>query len=101
MGKYSVINGLYRLSPLRHESRPCWASCHDVPFYLFHTGKSRWVISKILGDSSTCFAFVKDDGKGSPAGCRPWMRCDDNGTWNDDPCLACAEDAPEAAQHTL
>jgi len=93
-GRYRVINGEYRKLPQMHAGRHCWASLHERPYYLFHSGKSRWVISRTLGDCTTCYAFANDEGFDNPSQCRlsSWMRCDDLGRWSEDPKLLCSVD---------
>mmetsp|Transcript_57419 Transcript_57419/g.186196 ORF Transcript_57419/g.186196 Transcript_57419/m.186196 type:complete len:465 (+) Transcript_57419:431-1825(+) len=90
VGMYSVINGDYLPVGRLHANRPCWAC---GLYYLFHSGRSRWIISKIVGDVSSCYAFVHDDGRDCPSKCRgPWMRCDEKGAWISDPSLKCVEE---------
>mmetsp|Transcript_87116 Transcript_87116/g.251592 ORF Transcript_87116/g.251592 Transcript_87116/m.251592 type:complete len:526 (+) Transcript_87116:67-1644(+) len=91
VGKYALINGNYEPTGM-HGKFPYWTSRGTNPCYIFHTGKTRWVISKELDDGTSCYAFIADDGSPSPALCRgPWTRCNDRGEWNQDPLLRCNE----------
>eukprot|EP00434_Breviolum_minutum_P021401 symbB.v1.2.018884.t1/scaffold1500.1/size115144/8 len=45
-GKYKLINDTYEPLQMSHQTKPCWKARSSAPVYLFHTGKSRWVISK-------------------------------------------------------
>eukprot|EP00913_Durusdinium_trenchii_P023913 g22458.t1 len=45
-GKYKLINDVYEPLQMSHQNKPCWRARSAAPVYLFHTGKSRWVISK-------------------------------------------------------
>ncbi|CAE7925935.1 unnamed protein product [Symbiodinium sp. KB8] len=58
--------------------------------YLFHTGKSRWVISKKVNDGARCYAFVSDDGYADPTQCPgPWICCGEDGQWREDRNIKC------------
>lgn len=94
-GQFTVINGNYTPMPKQHKNFKCWK--HDdiaVPCTIFHTGKSRWVISKELDDGQTCFAFVPaDSGAVTPAKCTGrWTYFDnEQQQWRDDPQIKCLE----------
>eukprot|EP00439_Symbiodinium_sp_Y106_P028848 s6637_g3.t1 len=47
-GKYKLINDTFEPLQMLHQNKPCWRARSATPVYLFHTGKSRWVISKKL-----------------------------------------------------
>jgi len=89
-GRYSSINGTYEPQGA-HLNFPCWLHRTNTNC-IFHTAKTRWVISKELGDGSSCFAFIQDDGSGSPAKCvGVWTRCNESGEWVQDASIKCAE----------
>jgi len=97
-GTYAVINGTYvPHAQGTHKGWPCWQ--HKDPSVLcviFHTGRSRWVVSKHLDEGRSCFAFVPaDPGAASPAACRgEWQYFDRNAQeWRKDRHIKCTEQA--------
>jgi len=74
-----------------HNGMQCFVARGVASRYLFHTGKSRWVVSKVLDDGYKCWAFVKDDGSSkSPADCQgKWTVCDGDGQWREDQGIMC------------
>lgn len=100
-GKYSLINDTYEPLEYLHQNKPCWRARSEAPIYLFHTGKSRWVISKRINDGARCYAYVTDNGS-DPSKCTgPWMCCDENGTWNKDDGIRCVLTVASNDQFTL
>lgn len=88
-GKYKLINDTYEPMHMTHQDKPCWCARSAAPVYLFHTGKSRWVISKRINDGARCYAFIADDGN-DVANCKgPWQCCDESGAWNADLNIRC------------
>lgn len=88
-GRHELINGVYEPMPDLHHDKPCWVSRSVQPVYIFHSGKSRWVISKWIDDGTRCFSFVRDSG-GSPDACQgPWICCADDGEWRADANVSC------------
>lgn len=85
-----------------HQNKPCWKARGDAPIYLFHTGKSRWVISKHLNDGARCYAYVTDQGALDPSLCPgPWMCCDEKGEWSKDGGIKCRTAEASNDQFTL
>jgi len=93
-GTFHVINGSYTVVS-SHNGHPCWR--HDdpeVPCTIFHTGMSRWVISRDLDDGETCFAFIAAELHAvSPARCPGHWTFFDAGKqqWAEDPLISCTE----------
>jgi len=80
-----AVNGVYEPLGYAHNGRAAWVSRAVAPVYLFHSGKTRWVITKSLDDAGRCYAFVNDDGTDNPTTCRgPWQSCDQSGQWRAD-----------------
>lgn len=90
-GRHSLINGTYEPMPSQHHDRPVWVSRAVQPVYIFHTGKSRWVVSKRLDDGSRCYAFIKDSpGAKDPSELeQEWVCCDDDGEWRANDGMSC------------
>jgi len=94
VGSFNVINGSYSIVST-HNNHPCWK--HDdaeVPCTIFHTGVSRWVISRDLDDGETCFAFIAaEPGSISPTRCPGcWTFFDSvRQQWAEDPLIRCTE----------
>eukprot|EP00405_Crypthecodinium_cohnii_P016111 CAMPEP_0206446552 /NCGR_PEP_ID=MMETSP0324_2-20121206/16201_1 /ASSEMBLY_ACC=CAM_ASM_000836 /TAXON_ID=2866 /ORGANISM="Crypthecodinium cohnii, Strain Seligo" /LENGTH=509 /DNA_ID=CAMNT_0053915039 /DNA_START=71 /DNA_END=1600 /DNA_ORIENTATION=+ len=83
VGRYQSINGTYEQAG-SHMGFPYWQHRNNTNV-IFHTGKTRWVVSKELGDGTSCFAFVTDDNSGSPGTNRNvWVRCNEKGEWVQD-----------------
>eukprot|EP00928_Gymnodinium_smaydae_P061375 TRINITY_DN45464_c0_g1_i1.p2 TRINITY_DN45464_c0_g1~~TRINITY_DN45464_c0_g1_i1.p2 ORF type:complete len:486 (+),score=169.82 TRINITY_DN45464_c0_g1_i1:105-1562(+) len=91
-GKQRLVNDTYERMQSDHNSKPCWAARSVAPVYIFHTGKSRWVISKRIDDGARCYAYIKDDPPSEdPSKCKgPWQVCDDKDQWVDDKKMSCA-----------
>lgn len=81
---------------IQHNKHPCWAARSVAPRYIFHTGKSRWAVSKQLDDGSRCWAYVQDPGNTQdPSQCPgPWQCVDDTGNWGPDGQVTCSAVAP-------
>jgi len=93
-GKYTLINDTYEPNATQYKGRPCWVARSVAPVYLFHTGKSRWVVSKRMDDGARCYAFLTDEANSdTPASCKgsTWMCCGDDGNWTQDPGIKCKE----------
>jgi Ca2+-binding EF-hand superfamily protein len=91
-GRHSLINETYEPMDQKHNGKPCWCARAVQSTYIFHTGKSRWVVSKRLDDGVKCYAFIKDDGKASdPASIdgEDWVAPDDDGNWVPDNGMSC------------
>lgn len=87
---------------MTHKDRPCWRARSSAPVYLFHTGKSRWVISKRINDGARCYAFVPDNGSSDPTQCPgPWMCCSEDNNWVKDENIKCATAQASNDQFTL
>lgn len=98
-GKYKLINETYEPLQMTHKDRPCWRARSSAPVYLFHTGKSRWVISKRINDGA---AFVPDNGSSDPTQCPgPWMCCSEDNNWVKDENIKCATAQASNDQFTL
>jgi len=93
-GRHALINDTYEPMSVKHNKKPVWVARSVAPRYLFHSGKSRWVISKQLDDGSKCWSFVADRGGDSPANSSGWTCCDDDGQWRQDNNVSCAATAP-------
>lgn len=90
-GRYDHINGIYEAMQTPHNGKPCWVARSVTPFYIFHTGKARWVISKWIDDGTRCFAYVKDNGAQDPSGLGPWACFDHDDTWKPDQNISCSK----------
>jgi len=90
-GRHWQINGDYEPLGQMHNDRPVWVSRAVQPMYIFHTGKTRWVISKRMDDGSKCYGFKQDTGNTpDPATCKgPWVCCDEHGEWAADANVSC------------
>jgi Ca2+-binding EF-hand superfamily protein len=86
VGKQKHVNGTYEMMQSLHNEKPCWVARTATPMYLFHTGKSRWVISKNTDDGARCYVYVKDDPPGQdPTSCKgPWQACNEDNEWVED-----------------
>jgi len=85
LGHNSLINGVYEPAELKHNERGVWVSRAVRPLYLFHTGKSRWVVSKRVDDGARCYAFLTDTGSNPAKAQGGWTCCDEDGEWRVDP----------------
>jgi Ca2+-binding EF-hand superfamily protein len=90
-GRHSMINGVYEPMPQKHNDKPCWCMRAVQSNYIFHTGKSRWVVSKRLDDGMKCFAFIKDTGASTPDQIhgQSWICPDDDGEWRANTAIEC------------
>mmetsp|Transcript_108616 Transcript_108616/g.312928 ORF Transcript_108616/g.312928 Transcript_108616/m.312928 type:complete len:484 (+) Transcript_108616:77-1528(+) len=79
------INNSFEPASGLHNGRPVWISRAVQPCYLFHTGKSRWVVSKRLDDGGNCFTFIQDTGKDPLQAKGNWVCCDVDNEWRADP----------------
>jgi Ca2+-binding EF-hand superfamily protein len=96
-GRHSMINCTYEPMQQTHKDRPCWCARSVTSLYIFHTGKSRWVISKRLDDGSKCYAFIKDDGKAkdpTQIEGESWVCPGDDGEWGADKNVQCTQVPP-------
>jgi Ca2+-binding EF-hand superfamily protein len=95
-GRHSFINGVYEPMPQQHKGKPAWCARAVQSTYIFHTGKSRWVISKRLDDGSKCYAFLKDTGAATPDAIEgeDWVCPGDDGEWAADQQVACTSVPP-------
>lgn len=60
------------------------------PLYIFHTGKTRWVVSKRVDDGSKCYAYVQDTGYSPTKISAHWCCVDSDGQWRADPSVVCS-----------
>jgi Ca2+-binding EF-hand superfamily protein len=90
-GRHAMINGIYEPMPQKHNDKPCWCMRAVASFYIFHTGKARWVVSKRLDDGMKCFAFVKDTGAATPDAIegQQWVCPEDDGEWRANKAIEC------------
>eukprot|EP00930_Biecheleria_cincta_P045909 TRINITY_DN3162_c1_g1_i2.p1 TRINITY_DN3162_c1_g1~~TRINITY_DN3162_c1_g1_i2.p1 ORF type:complete len:487 (-),score=99.07 TRINITY_DN3162_c1_g1_i2:79-1539(-) len=90
-GRNQLINDTYEPMQITHHDRPCWVARAVAPRYLFHSGKSRWVISKQIDDGARCWAYVQDSGSSQdPSSCPgPWTVCDQDNQWREDAAVKC------------
>jgi len=82
-----LINGVYEPTGTLHHDRGVWVSRAVRPLYIFHTGKSRWVVSKRIDDGAKCYAFLSDSGSDPTKAQASWTCCDTDGEWRADPCV--------------
>eukprot|EP00933_Yihiella_yeosuensis_P080730 TRINITY_DN94204_c0_g1_i1.p1 TRINITY_DN94204_c0_g1~~TRINITY_DN94204_c0_g1_i1.p1 ORF type:complete len:484 (-),score=97.96 TRINITY_DN94204_c0_g1_i1:78-1529(-) len=87
-GRYELINTCYEPMGTTHHDRPVWVSRDVQPVYIFHTGKSRWVISRRIDDGGRCYAFVQDSGDQKMPASSGWVCTDSDGEWREDPNIA-------------
>lgn len=89
--RFSFINDVYEPLQVQHNKRPAFVARGVAPRYLFHTGKDRWVISKVLDDGYACWAFAKAGDSQIPSDAKsPWTVCDNDGEWRPDPSIQCS-----------
>merc|ERR1712194_311156 len=90
------INETFEPMQVQHNKHPIWVARAVAPRYLFHTGKSRWCISKQQDDGHRCWAYIQDSGNSSdPSQCTgAWQCVDDNGTWAADNGVKCTTVQP-------
>jgi len=95
-GRHSLINETFEPMQVQHNKHPIWVARAVAPRYLFHTGKSRWCISKQQDDGHRCWAYIQDSGNSSdPSQCTgAWQCVDDNGTWAADNGVKCTTVQP-------
>jgi len=79
-----LINGSYEPTGNSHNERPVWVARAVQPVYIFHTGKSRWVVSKRIDDGARCYAYLEDTGKDPLKAAGNWVCCDSDGQWRAD-----------------
>mmetsp|Transcript_81722 Transcript_81722/g.243686 ORF Transcript_81722/g.243686 Transcript_81722/m.243686 type:complete len:483 (+) Transcript_81722:74-1522(+) len=91
VGRHNLINDTYEPMQISHNGKQCWVARAVAPRYIFHTGKSRWCISKQLDDGARCWAFVSaPEGSLDPSACPgPWTCCDTDGEWRPDAAVSC------------
>lgn len=89
-GRYWHINGTYDQMSNTHHERPVWVKRDVVPLYIFHTGKTRWVVSKRVDDGSKCYAYVQDTGYSPTKISAHWCCVDSDGQWRADPSVVCS-----------
>jgi Ca2+-binding EF-hand superfamily protein len=89
-GRWEIVNGVYEPMGQQHNQRQVWCARSVQPVYIFHTGKSRWVISKRIDDGAKCYCFIKDTDSESPAKVQgDWVCCDQDGEWRADTNMSC------------
>mmetsp|Transcript_74354 Transcript_74354/g.131485 ORF Transcript_74354/g.131485 Transcript_74354/m.131485 type:complete len:490 (-) Transcript_74354:109-1578(-) len=88
-GRFSLINRSYEPMGTSHHDRPVWVARDVQPIYIFHTGKSRWVISKRLDDGSKCYAYIEDTGKDPTKASGQWVMIDNDDQWRPDANVSC------------
>eukprot|EP00930_Biecheleria_cincta_P004325 TRINITY_DN105237_c0_g1_i1.p1 TRINITY_DN105237_c0_g1~~TRINITY_DN105237_c0_g1_i1.p1 ORF type:complete len:503 (-),score=113.56 TRINITY_DN105237_c0_g1_i1:392-1786(-) len=72
-----------------HHDKPVWVSRDVQPIYIFHTGKTRWVVSKRIDDGAKCYAYLEDNAN-TPAGSRSsWTCIDQDNQWRADQNVHC------------
>lgn len=79
-----MINGLFEPLGQSHNGKQVWASRAVQPIYIYHTGKSRWVISRRIDDGCKCYAFIKDSGTDPLNAQGHWVCCDADNEWRSD-----------------
>lgn len=79
-----LINGTYAPTGSTHHDRPVWVARAVQPVHIFHTGKSRWVVSKRLDDGARCYAFMEDTGQDPLKAQGNWVCCDSDNQWRAD-----------------
>merc|ERR1719181_458493 len=90
VGKYSHINDTYEPMQITHNDRPVWVARSVQPCYIFHSGKSRWCISKAMDDGARCWAYISAEGEQEPHNItKPWTCSDGHKEWNEDPKIQC------------
>jgi len=95
--KYKLINGTYERLPHDHNGHAAFVLRDATPCYIFHTGKSRWVISKRIDDGQRCYAFRKDEpASENPSKCSgPWTTCGGSSAkdqeWTADNSIKCSQ----------
>jgi len=87
VGRFDFINDQYEPMADPHNGKPCYVARAVAPRYMFHSGQSRWVISKCLDDGYRCWAYVQSaETTQDPTDCQgPWQVCDTDGSWRPDP----------------
>jgi len=89
-GRNQLINDTYEPMQITHHNKPCWVARAVAPRYLFHSGKSRWVISKQIDDGAHCWAYCQSDAGQDPSSCgASWICCDQDHEWRSDPSVKC------------
>jgi predicted TIM-barrel fold metal-dependent hydrolase len=87
VGRHACINGDYKLLDAQHNGHKAWKSVDSGPRFVFHTGKSRWVITDELGDGSACWAFVKGAGDTPLDTAGSWTIHNQDNSWGVDTAL--------------
>jgi len=106
VGRYEkFINGRYEPMQMVHNKKGCWVARDDAirgPRYLFHTGKSRWVISSRIDDGTRCWIYRSgNDGSMDPSdGGGIWNCIDEDGSWSVDSKVKC-EQKPAATDQYI
>jgi len=84
--RFAFICDTYEPMQVQHNGTTAWVARGVAPRYLFHTGKGRWVISKVMDDGYKCWAYCKAGESQTPADCKDqWQICDADGQWRPDP----------------
>lgn len=95
-GRHALINDTFEPMQVQHNKKPCWVARSVAPRYLFHSGKSRWCISKQLDDGARCWAYLQDSGAADPSQVSgAWQCVDDHGTWGGDSNVRCTSVQPD------
>jgi Ca2+-binding EF-hand superfamily protein len=89
-GRFDFCNDQYEPMQIKHNDKTCFVARAVAPRYLFHTGKNRWVISKVLDDGYRCWAYLQATSDSQdPTDCRgQWTFCDADGEWRPDPAVS-------------
>jgi len=84
-GRYEqFINGTYEQMGAIHNDRQVFVTREAQASYLFHTGKSRWVVSKRVDDGSACYCYVEDTGTDPVQAKGSWICFDQDKEWRAD-----------------
>eukprot|EP00429_Kryptoperidinium_foliaceum_P051278 CAMPEP_0176113968 /NCGR_PEP_ID=MMETSP0120_2-20121206/57231_1 /TAXON_ID=160619 /ORGANISM="Kryptoperidinium foliaceum, Strain CCMP 1326" /LENGTH=581 /DNA_ID=CAMNT_0017448195 /DNA_START=61 /DNA_END=1803 /DNA_ORIENTATION=+ len=89
--RFSFICDVYEPMQVEHNGMPAWVARGVAPRYLFHTGKGRWVVSKVMDDGYKCWAYMKSSETPSPADSKEkWVVCEKDGQWREDANMRCS-----------
>eukprot|EP00927_Polykrikos_kofoidii_P030130 TRINITY_DN25989_c0_g1_i1.p1 TRINITY_DN25989_c0_g1~~TRINITY_DN25989_c0_g1_i1.p1 ORF type:complete len:486 (-),score=97.10 TRINITY_DN25989_c0_g1_i1:168-1625(-) len=94
--RHEFINDTYEPMTMQHNGRSVWVARSVAPRYLYHSGKTRWVLSKQLDDGARCWAFITASSSSqSPLDATgSWTCCDKDGSWRPDPRVTCVAVKP-------
>jgi Ca2+-binding EF-hand superfamily protein len=83
-----MCNGIFEPMGTTHNDRPVWCSRSLQSLYLFHTGKSRWVVSKRVDDGTTCYAFIQDTSNDPLQAKGKWQTNNKDNEWEANPSVS-------------